>query len=80
LVDIQQQVPQLGYDPEETHTGPKEKALVGIEFIPLDQVDRFTTIDIQYFILLLEECKHLGLIFPWYEGMNLLVNMRTKEG
>lgn len=77
LVDIQQQLPQLGYDPEEIQTDPLQKGLIGIEFIPLDCFDTFTTIDIQYFVILMSECRRMGIDFPWFGKMNILIKQKT---
>jgi 8-oxo-dGTP pyrophosphatase MutT (NUDIX family) len=79
LVDIQQQVTRLGYDPEEIETDPLKKQLAGIEFIPLDRLDSFTAIDIEYFVILMAECRRRGIDFPWLEIMNFLIKQKIKR-
>jgi len=72
LVDIQGQIPLLGYDPEETDTG-YQISLAGLQLIPLDMVGSFTEIDRNYFRYLLKECTQRGLVFPWTKEMQNLI-------
>jgi len=79
LVDIQYQVPRLGYDPEETQAEIRKKSLAGIKFIPLDHTESFTAIDVQYFTLLMEECRRKGVGFAWFGAMNSLIAQRKQK-
>ena len=72
LVDIGNQVPLLGYDPEETDTGD-QISLAGVELIPVDRTGSFTSIDIDYFKLLVAECDKRNMDFPWPAKMNSLI-------
>jgi len=77
LVDIGDQTPVLGYDPEdeERNKADCDKALQKLEFIPLFEVEQFTQIDIDYFKLLLEECKSKEYHPQWYRQMEVITNL-----
>ncbi len=72
LIDIGEQVPTLGYDPEETDVGERV-SLLGIQMIPLEQTESFTRIDIDYFRSLVEECHRRNAAFPWLSEMERLI-------
>jgi len=72
LVDIGEQVPSLGFDPEETDKGD-QISLAGIELIALDRTGSFTSIDIDYFRLLSAECQKHEVVFPWLGKMDTLI-------
>ncbi len=71
LVDIGEQVPRLGYDPEETDVGD-QISLLGIQMIPLEKIESFTRIDIDYFKSLVDECCKRNALFPWLGKMESL--------
>jgi ADP-ribose pyrophosphatase YjhB (NUDIX family) len=78
LVEIQGQVPRLGYDPEEIDSGD-QVSLAGIQLIPLERTESFTEIDIQYFRFLLDECTRRGLDYPWCKAMQKLVKEKSRK-
>lgn len=73
LVDIGNQKPQLGFDPEETNITANIKALQRLIFIPIDDSTEFTNIDIAHFGALLNECNIRGYYPEWYTGLSKLV-------
>ena len=77
LVDIQDRIPLLGYDPEETDTGD-QISLAGLQLIPLDRKELFTEIDKQYFRYLMAECTHKGLEYPWCKAMRHLIEEKSQ--
>jgi 8-oxo-dGTP pyrophosphatase MutT (NUDIX family) len=79
LVDIHDQVPRLGYDPEETHVALHDKGLAGIDLVPLDRHESFTEIDIRFFRLLMTECVERGLGFTWTGPMQNLIKEKEKK-
>jgi putative hydrolase of the HAD superfamily len=79
LVDIHDQVPRLGYDPEETHVALHDKGLAGIDLVPLDRHESFTEIDIRFFRLLMTECVERGLGFTWTGPMQNLIKKKEKK-
>ncbi len=72
LVDIGDQTPRLGYDPEETDTGDGI-SLAGLEMIPLDRIESFTRIDIDYFRSLMAQCGRTNKDFPWLAKMEKMI-------
>jgi 8-oxo-dGTP pyrophosphatase MutT (NUDIX family) len=72
LVDIDDQTPRLGTDPEETDTGDRI-SLAGLELIPLDHVESFTRIDVDYFESLVSQCRGRNTSFPWLGKMEKLI-------
>ncbi len=72
LVDIGEQIPRVGYDPEETDVG-EDVSLLGIQMIPLEQTESFTRIDIDYFKSLVDECHKRNATFPWLSRMESLI-------
>jgi 8-oxo-dGTP pyrophosphatase MutT (NUDIX family) len=74
LVNIEDQTPRLGYDPEETDTGD-EISLAGLELIPLDRIDSFTRIDVDYFKLFAAQCRSTNMYFPWLGKMETLITV-----
>ena len=74
LVDIEDQTPRLGYDPEETDTGDRI-SLAGLDLIPLDRVESFTRIDIDYFTSLVLQCRRKNMDFPWLGKMEKLITV-----
>ena len=75
LVDIGDQKPTLGYDPEEINEDLHQRSLQKLIFIPLKDKDDFTNIDINYFNVLLSECKVRNYYPKWYEELlELTVN------
>jgi 8-oxo-dGTP pyrophosphatase MutT (NUDIX family) len=74
LVDIGQQMPILGCDPEEADSGD-EITLAGLEMVPLSDIAAFTWIDIRYFASLVSECIRRNAVFPWMGGMNDLLRI-----
>jgi 8-oxo-dGTP pyrophosphatase MutT (NUDIX family) len=74
LVDIGDQTPAIGYDPEEADTG-ENVSLAGIELVPIKEPGRFTWIDIRYFAALASECDKRGAIYPWLDDMKELLRL-----
>jgi ADP-ribose pyrophosphatase YjhB (NUDIX family) len=74
LVDIGQQMPILGSDPEEADSGD-EISLAGLEMVPLSDIAAFTWIDIRYFASLVSECVKRNAGFPWLCEMNDLLRI-----
>jgi 8-oxo-dGTP pyrophosphatase MutT (NUDIX family) len=72
LVDIGNQKPSLGYDPEEAGLEKEMLSLQDLIWISLSDTDKFTTIDINYFKLLIEECKKRTYKPNW---LNKLINL-----
>jgi ADP-ribose pyrophosphatase YjhB (NUDIX family) len=75
LVDIGNQTTSLGYDPEDEEVEMliHLRTLQRIEFIPIEEYDRFTLIDIEYFRILIEECNNRGISSQWINAMKTLV-------
>ncbi|HCC07219.1 MAG TPA: hypothetical protein DEP72_03505 [Clostridiales bacterium] len=73
LVDIGDQQCILGFDPEEVSLPDEEKSLQQLIWIPLKEKDRFTSIDMSYFKLLLEECKGINYYPDWLSELKELV-------
>lgn len=80
LVDIGDQVPVLGDDPEQRDVAIQDRHLVGLEFILLNRPEAFTAIDIEYFEQLIGDCKSRGASFLWLEGMEALVRPKLRAG
>lgn len=74
LVNIGNQKPTLGYDPEETNLEFSVKALQQLLFIPLKSKTKFTKIDMDYFKLLLDECKTRNYYPGWYGELEELIS------
>jgi 8-oxo-dGTP pyrophosphatase MutT (NUDIX family) len=74
LVDIGEQMPILGTDPEEADPGD-EISLAGLEMVPLTDIAAFTWIDIRYFASLVSECVKRNAEFPWLGEMNDLLRI-----
>jgi 8-oxo-dGTP pyrophosphatase MutT (NUDIX family) len=74
LVDIGQQTPALGRDPEETEVGDAV-SLAGLEMPPLSDIAAFTWIDIRYFASLRSECIKRSASFPWLDELNDLLRI-----
>lgn len=64
LVDIGEQSCELGYDPED-ESFPEEKNLQSLIWIPLNKKAKFTSIDIEYFRVIVNECKERGYKPSW---------------
>jgi ADP-ribose pyrophosphatase YjhB (NUDIX family) len=81
LVDIGSQTISLGYDPEdeEVEMPIHLRTLQSIEFIPIDEYNRFTLIDIEYFRILLQECNNRGIYSQWIVAMKTLVQNYEEE-
>ena len=77
LVDIGQQQCTLGYDPEEVESDKDKLALQKLIWIPLSDKEEFTSIDIDYFKNLIEECKERGIYPEWFEAISELAGGRT---
>lgn len=75
LVEIGEQEVSLGYDPEDEEVGKPAhlKALQKLEFIQLNQGFRFSSIDLEYFKILLEECNARSYVPEWYGKIKRLV-------
>jgi len=75
LVDIGNQRTILGYDPEDEEADMpiNLRTLQKLEFIPINEYDRFTIIDIKYFKILLEECNNREISLHWVTTMKRLV-------
>ena len=76
LVDIGYQVPAISLNMELSDAANRDRALVRIELIPLDQPEAFTEIDIGYFRLLLADCETRGVRFPWTDAMSTLIQAK----
>ena len=75
LVDIRNKKPTLGYDPEEINEDLHQRTLQKLIFIPLKDKDDFTNIDINYFNVLLSECKVRNYYPKWHgELLELTAN------
>ena len=77
LVDIGQQQCTLGYDPEEEESDKDRLALQKLIWIPLSDKAEFTSIDIDYFKVLIEECKGRGIYPEWFSAISELAGGRT---
>lgn len=73
LADIGDQKPVLGFDPEETDVNKELRALQKLQFVPLNNSDGFTDIDIEYFRLLANECKDRDYYPEWYSILLQLI-------
>lgn len=75
LVDIGGQTPVVGYDPEEEEQSRPEnlRTLQGLMFVPLEDKDGFTSIDIKYLRLLEAECNKHEYFPQWYNKLVKLV-------
>lgn len=67
LVDIGEQVPSLGVDPELEKQGKDlaQRAFQGLELLDLKEFEKFTSIDITYFKTLISECKKRSYKPDW---------------
>lgn len=74
LLDIGNQKPILGYDPEEVNVDIDKRALQKLIFVLLKDRSGFTDIDINYFKVLLSECK-VRSFYPEY--YNELLELTT---
>jgi 8-oxo-dGTP pyrophosphatase MutT (NUDIX family) len=75
LVDIGNQTPLLGYDPEPEELAKEQhlRALQKLEFIPISEHNSFSSIDIEYFKILLEEFNNRSYFPEWFEELKKLV-------
>ncbi len=73
LIKIGEQQCELGYDPEEIQVVEKDKNLQKLIWIPLSDKDKFTSIDLNYFKLLIDECKKKEYIAEWLFDLKELV-------
>ena len=80
LVDIGEETPVLGCDPEEVALPLQERCLQKLIWISLDDAEEFTSIDHDYFELLLAEVETAGLDEPWIDAMRRLVDNPEGEG
>lgn len=69
LVNIGEQIPILGFDPEEEERKKEfsKRTLQKLKFLPLDDFEKFTNIDIEYFQRLIYECNKRRYYPDWYE-------------
>ena len=75
LVDVGEQSPRLGFDPEETERPLEDRGLAGMEMVPLDQPTWFTWIDIRYLAALRSECNRREETFPWLDAVDGLLSL-----
>ncbi len=75
LVDIGGQTPVVGFDPEEEERNLPEnlRTLQKLIFVPLDNKDYFTPIDIKYLRFLKDECIKREYFPKWYNKLIELV-------
>lgn len=75
LLDIGNQSTSLGYDPEDEEINKDKhlRTLQKLEFISFSEYNKFTSIDIMYFKILLEECNRRCYLPEWYEELKKLV-------
>lgn len=73
LATIGEQKVVLGYDPEEEEVNINSRALQNLEFIGLEEYSRFTSIDISYFKLLMEECNNRNYVMQEHDKIKSLV-------
>lgn len=80
LVDIGEQVPSLGNDPEmeEVVKDFSKRALQGLELIDISEYERFTGIDIIYFKALVKECSRVGYEPRWLAAMKDCIVRNSK--
>lgn len=80
LVEIGEQIPVLGYDPEqeEIKKPTHKKMLQELIFLDLEAYESFTQIDIQAFKALLFECKKRGFERKWVKLITSIVE--NKKG
>lgn len=76
FVDIGEQIPIIGCDPEEEEIlKPKDKKMLQeLVFLDLKEAQNFTLIDIQAFEALMLECKNRGIQSEWIKLLKLLIN------
>lgn len=79
LVDIGNQKPILGYDPEEDNREFSDRALQGLVLTSLFEIDKFTDIDTRYFKLLLIECEIRDYYPEWYNQMKIIVEKNNSN-
>ena len=72
LVDIGEKKCKLGFDPEEINVPDEEKNLQKIIWIPLSEKSKFTSIDIDYLKILVEECKKKNYYPKWLSNLKEL--------
>lgn len=73
LIDICNQECTLGYDPEEDGWEEDKLSLQKLIWVPLNEKERFTSIDIAYFMELIEECNERMFNPEWLMEMKQLV-------
>lgn len=73
FVDIGDQQPVLGYDPEEENMEDEKKALQGLKYVSLKEKNQFTKIDIEYFKILIDEIKNKDNYRELYDELSLVV-------
>lgn len=73
LADIGDQKPILGFDPEEADIDKGLRALQKLQFVPLNDRNGFTDIDIEYFRFLANECKIRDYYPEWHNELLELI-------
>lgn len=81
LVDIGNKSVTLGYDPEDVEVSKPTnlRALQKLEFISINEYQKFSPIDIEYFKILIGECNHRGIFLPWFNEMKILIERYEGE-
>jgi len=79
LIDIGRAQCTLGYDPEEVGLNKKWLTLQKLIWLPLRNKESFTSIDLAYFILLIEECSKRKFKPEWLMELKQLVGNKIYD-